>query len=90
MNGEDSGFALIYFTGEKKQVGVIAGMGIIPELQRKGLGTILGMAAWDYFKKNGVAELRCKVYKENKISYNFIKGLHFEEYDEDFVQWKLF
>ncbi|MHA1479050.1 MAG: GNAT family N-acetyltransferase [Promethearchaeota archaeon] len=90
VNGEDSGFALIYFTGEKKQVGVIAGMGIIPDLQRKGLGTILGMAAWDHFKKNGVTELRCKVYKENTISYNFIKGLHFEEYDGDFVQWKLF
>ena len=41
-------------------------------------------------KKNEVDELRCKVYKENKISYNFIKGLHFEEYDGDFVQWKLF
>ena len=90
VNGEDSGFALIYFTGEKQRTGVIAGMGIIPELQRKGLGTILGMAAWDYFKEKGVVELRCKVYKENQISYNFIKGLHFEEYDDDFVHWKLF
>ena len=90
VKGEDSGFALIYFTGEEKKIGVIAGMGINPELQRKGLGTILGMAAWDYFKKNSVEELRCKVYKENKISYNFIKGLRFEEYDSDIVQWKLF
>jgi len=90
VNGEDSGFALIYFTGEERLIGVIAAMGILPELQRKGLGTILSMAAWDYFKKKGVVELRCKVYKENKISYNFIKGLHFEEYDGDFVQWKLF
>ncbi|MBY9016209.1 MAG: GNAT family N-acetyltransferase [Candidatus Lokiarchaeota archaeon] len=87
---EDSGFALIYFTDEERCIGIIAGMGIIPELQRKGLGTFLGLAAWDYFKKNGVAELCCKVYKENKISYNFIKGLHFEEYDDDFVQWKFF
>ena len=32
----------------------------------------------------------CKVYKDNKIAYNFIKGLKFEEYDEDFTQWKIF
>ena len=90
VEGEDSGFALINFTGEKSSIGVIAGMGIIPEFHRKGLGTILGMAAWDYFKKKGVAELRCKVYKDNKIAYDFIKGLRFEEYDDDFIQWKLF
>jgi hypothetical protein len=48
------------------------------------------MAVWGYFKKNSIAELRCKVYKENKISFNFIKGLGFEEYDSDYVQWKLF
>lgn len=90
VRDEDSGFALIYFTGEDYLIGVIAGLGIIPELHRKGLGTILGLAVWDYFKRKGVAELRCKVYKDNKISYNFIKGLKFEEYDEDFVQWKVF
>ena len=38
----------------------------------------------------GFTDLRCKVYKDNKIAYNFIKGLRFEEYDEDFTQWKLF
>jgi len=86
VKGEDSGFSIINFTGDNRQIGVIAGMGIIPELQRKGLGTILGL---DYFKKNGVLELHCKVYRENKISYNFIKGLHFEEYNDDYVHWKL-
>ncbi|MHA1105519.1 MAG: GNAT family N-acetyltransferase [Promethearchaeota archaeon] len=90
VEGEDSGFALIYFTAKDNLVGVIAGLGILPELQRKGLGTILGMASWDLFKKKGVKELRCKVYKDNKASYRFIRGLGFEEYDEDFVSWKLF
>ena len=90
VDGLDSGFALIYFTSKDNLVGVIAGLGIIPELQRKGLGTILGMASWDLFKKKGVKELRCKVYKDNKASYNFIRGLGFEEYDEDFVTWKIF
>ena len=90
IEGKDSGFALIYFTGTDRKISVIAGLGILPELQRKGLGTMLGLASWDYFKKKGVKELRCKVYKDNKTSYNFIRGLKFEEYDEDFVQWKLF
>lgn len=90
VEGKDSGFALIYFTSKDNLVGVIAGLGIIPELQRKGLGTILGMASWDLFKKKGVKELRCKVYKDNKVSYNFIRGLGFEEYDSDFVTWKIF
>ncbi|MHA1191621.1 MAG: GNAT family N-acetyltransferase [Promethearchaeota archaeon] len=90
VDGKDSGFALIYFTSKDNLVGVIAGLGIVPELQRKGLGTILGMASWDLLKKKGVKELRCKVYKDNNVSYSFIRGLGFEEYDEDFVSWKLF
>ena len=90
VEGQDSGFALIYFTTKDKLVGIIAGLGIIPELQRKGLGTVLGIASWDLFKKKGVKELRCKVYKDNKVSYSFIRGLGFEEYDEDFVTWKIF
>ena len=80
VKGEDSGFALIYFTGEEKRIGVIAGMGIIPDLQRKGLGTILGLAAWNYFKEKGLKELRCEVYKDNQKSHNFIMGLNFEEF----------
>jgi ribosomal protein S18 acetylase RimI-like enzyme len=90
IEGDDRGFALLYFTGQDNIIGVIAGMGIIPEYHRQGVGTILGMATWEYFKKKGVLELRCKVYKDNKISYQFIKGLGFEEYERDFTQWKIF
>jgi ribosomal protein S18 acetylase RimI-like enzyme len=89
VDGEDCGFALIYFTGESKKIGVIAGMGILPRLQKKGLGTMLGLATWNYFKARGVVELRCKVYIDNNASYKFIKGLQFEEYDDEFVQWKM-
>jgi len=89
VEGKDSGFALIYFTGTDKKIGVIAGLGILPRLQNKGLGTMLGLATWNYFKTRGVVELRCKVYIDNKASYNFIKGLKFEEYSDDFVQWKM-
>ncbi|MFX1496207.1 MAG: GNAT family N-acetyltransferase [Promethearchaeota archaeon] len=84
----ESGFALIYFSGENNEFGVIAGLGVIPELQHKGLGTLIALTAWQYFKERGVKELRCKVYKKNPISYSFIKGLKFEEYDDDMVTWK--
>ena len=78
--GVDAGFVILDYEGENNQYGVIAGLGILPRFQRKGLGTVLGMASWNYFKKQGVKELRCEVYKENMVSSSFIRGLGFEEY----------
>jgi ribosomal protein S18 acetylase RimI-like enzyme len=78
--GSDAGFVILDYEGSNNQYGVIAGLGVIPRYQRKGLGTVLGAAAWNYFKKQGVKELRCEVYKDNKVSYNFIKSLGFEDF----------
>lgn len=78
--GSDSGFAILDLEGEDQEFGVIAGLGVLPRFQRKGLGTVVGMATWNYFKKIGVKELRCEVYKSNLVSYNFIKSLGFEEF----------
>jgi ribosomal protein S18 acetylase RimI-like enzyme len=89
--GTDAGFIILDFEGPNNEIGVIAGLGVIPRFQGKGLGTVLGMASWDYFKKKGIKELICEVYIDNKVSYNFIKYLGFEDYDakvyysEDFV-----
>ncbi len=79
--GSDSGFVILDLEGPNNEYGVIAGLGVLPRFQRKGLGTVIGMAAWNYYKKKGIKELRCEVYKENKVSYNFIKSLGFEEFD---------
>ena len=78
--GTDGGFVILDFEGENNEYGVIAGLGVSPRFQGKGLGTILGMAAWNYFKEKGLKELRCEVYKDNQKSFNFIKGLNFEEF----------
>jgi ribosomal protein S18 acetylase RimI-like enzyme len=78
--GRDSGFAILDLEGSSREFGVIAGLGVLPRFQRKGLGTVIGMATWNYFKKVGVKELRCEVYKSNLVSYNFIKSLGFEEF----------
>jgi len=80
--GSDAGFAILDCEGENQEIGVIAGMGIIPRFQRKGLGTVIGMAAWTHFKNKGVQELRCEVYKGNTVSYQFIKSIGFKEYDK--------
>jgi ribosomal protein S18 acetylase RimI-like enzyme len=82
VDSVDGGFVLLDLEGESKEYGVIAGLGIIPEFQRKGLGTVLGIAAWDYFKAKGVKELRCEVHRDNRKSYSFIKWLGFEEIDK--------
>jgi len=50
------GFIILDFEGENNEYGVIAGLGVLPRFQGKGLGTILGMAAWNYFKEKGFKE----------------------------------
>ena len=78
--GSDAAFVILDYEGPNKEYGIIAGLGVIPRFQRKGLGTVIGMAAWNYFKKKGVKELRCEVFKDNKVSFNFIKSIGFEEF----------
>ena len=78
--GKDAGFAILDFDGESDEYGIIAGLGVLPRFQNRGLGTILGLAIWNYLKEKNVIELRCEVYKDNKASYRFIKSLGFKEY----------
>jgi len=82
LYGKDAAFAILDFEGDNKEYAQIAGLGVIPRYQRKGLGTIIGMACWNFIKKNhpNVKELRAEVYKSNKVSYGFITGLGFEEF----------
>ena len=80
--GIDGGFVILDLEGPNNEYGIIAGLGVLPRFQRKGLGTVLGMAAWNHFKNLGVKELRCEVYHENKVSHTFIVSLGFEEFGE--------
>ena len=82
--GSDAAFLLLDFEGENKEFAVIAALAVIPRFQRKGLGSVLGMASWQYIKEKypNVKEVRCEVYRDNNVSYSFIKGIGFEEYDK--------
>jgi ribosomal protein S18 acetylase RimI-like enzyme len=79
--GQDAGFIIIDFetSGEGKKIGYISGLGTLPEWQKRGVGTTLGIASWSHFKDAGVEELRCEVFKGNLASYKLIKGMGFEE-----------
>jgi ribosomal protein S18 acetylase RimI-like enzyme len=79
-HGEDAGFIITALEGEQLEIGVICGLGTDPHWQRKGIGRYLGIAAWDYFSRLNIKELRCEVYEGNAPSYHLIKSLHFEEY----------
>ena len=86
--GQDAAFIICDLEGPNKEIGIIAGLGVIPRFQRKGLGTVLGMAAWDYFlKKKSITEIRCEVYIGNTASYNFIKSIGFEEFGMKTYTW---
>ncbi|TFF87465.1 MAG: GNAT family N-acetyltransferase [Promethearchaeota archaeon] len=78
----DAGFVIIDLEGDNKQYAVIAALGVIPRFQRRGFGTILGVAAWNYIKEHfsNIEELRCEVYKDNNVSYSFISQIGFEEF----------
>lgn len=82
FDDKDVGFAIIHCIGDEKQIGIITAIGVIPEHRRKGFGTTLGLEIWKYFKKKGLEELRCRVSKDNKNAYLFIKSLGFEELDD--------
>ena len=82
--GSDAAFLLLDFEGENKEFAIIAALAVIPRFQRKGLGSVLGMASWQYLKEKypNVKEIRCEVYGDNNVSYSFIKGIGFIEYDK--------
>ena len=84
--GFDAGFIILDLEGPNKEYGVIAGLGILPRFQRKGLGTVLGLYTWNSFKEKGIKELRCEVYPGNHTSYNFINSLGFKEYDRKYYK----
>lgn len=81
--GIDAAFVLLDFEGENKEFAVIAALAVLPRFQRRGLGKILGVYLWNFLKQNydNVKEIRAEVYKDNKVSYAFIEGIGFEEYE---------
>lgn len=81
--GIDAAFVLLDFEGPNHEYAIIAALAVLPRFQRKGVGTYIGMSAWNYLKQNysNIQEIRAEVYKDNKVSYSFMRGIGFKEYE---------
>lgn len=80
LHGNLVGFVILDLEGEILEHGVIVALGIKPRYQRRGIGTILGYAAWNHFKQKNVKDLRCEVHVRNERSLKFMNSLGFEEF----------
>lgn len=80
FKGTDIGFIIIDFEGKENETGIIAALAVDPVFRRQGVGHYLGLAAWDYLRRNKVKELLTEVFEKNIPSYRLISGLGFEPY----------
>ncbi|MHA1732546.1 MAG: GNAT family N-acetyltransferase [Promethearchaeota archaeon] len=64
---------------EEYECAFISGLGVLPQWQRRGVGTTLGIKSWDIVKEYDVERLACEVYEGNAASYNLIVSMGFEE-----------
>jgi ribosomal protein S18 acetylase RimI-like enzyme len=83
---EIAGIIILEFEGQNDEYEyvTITDWAVSPKFRRKGIGTRLCIAAWDYFEPKGVKEIRCEVYVNNPVAYNFIKSMGFEEIRTDY------
>ncbi len=79
--GIDAGFLILCYEGINDEYGVLVGIGINPQFQRKGVGTALALRAWQMFSMRNIKEIQCEIFYENFKSLQFAKSIGFEEYD---------
>ena len=81
-----AGLIIIEFEGSENEYEyvTITDWAVSPKFRRKGIGTRLCIAAWECFKPKGVKEIRCEVYVNNPVAYNFIKSMGFDKIRTDF------
>lgn len=80
LNGKNIGYLILDCDGPKKQFGIIAGMGVLPESQGRKVGLSICLEAWNYLKKLNFEELRFEIYIENKKCIQLAKLLSFQLY----------
>ena len=84
IDGDIGGLIILEFEGPNDEYVTITDWAVSPKFRRKGIGTRLSIAAWDHFKPKGIKEIRCEVYVNNPVAYNFIKSMGFEEIRTDY------
>ena len=84
IDSKIAGLIILEFEGLNSEFVTITDWAVSPKFRRKGIGTRLCIASWDYFKPKGIKEIRCEVYVKNPVAYNFIKAMGFEEIRTDY------
>ncbi len=82
LGSKPVGFIICTLEGK---TGVIAGIGVDPAYQRRGIATALALAATEYLARKGVERVVCEVYEGNKPSLSFIRGFGFREAGRRYV-----
>lgn len=84
MGSNIAGLIILEFEGPNDEFVTITDWAVSPRFRRKGIGTRLCIAAWEYFKPKRIKEIRCEVYVNNPVAFNFIKSMGFEEIRTDY------
>ncbi|HKZ41470.1 MAG TPA: GNAT family N-acetyltransferase [Candidatus Hodarchaeales archaeon] len=86
--GQPAGFAVLTHEkdeGTQENIGVIAGIGIMPKFRGRRFAIAFALGLLDWFKARGVSRLQCEVYEHNDVSHRFITSLGFSEVGEMFL-----
>jgi len=87
LYGQPAGFAALTVEDtDEGNIGVIAGIGVMPKFRGKKVALALATTIIEWFsKKKNINKLQCEVYEYNDISYNFISSLGFHEVGEMYL-----
>ena len=84
FDNDIAGLIILEYEVQNYEFVTITDWAVSPQFRRKGIGTRLCIAAWENFKPKGIKEIRCEVYVNNPVAYNFIKSMGFEEIRTDY------
>ncbi len=88
MFGREYGLICISIEQNEKneKIGVIITLAVMPEKQRRGLGSALALKAYEFLKQNNINIVECEVGEKNIPSYTFVKFIGFRKYGEEILE----
>jgi len=90
LYGLDSGFISISIeeSDQGEKIGLIPIMAVLPERQRRGLGSALALKAYDFLKNKDIEFVECEVGEDNLASFLFVKFIGFKVYGKEVIKFE--
>jgi len=63
-------------------------MAVLPERQRRGLGSALALKAYDFLKNKDIEFVECEVGEDNLASFLFVKFIGFKVYGKEVIKFE--